>query len=141
MESPQTARSQRAMPKRLLFTAIALASVLAACNSAQPDFGGGPVPTSTASATPNPNITQATVTAVYQGIAQSNVTICESLGTSGGCYSRGGTPITTMTTNNLGQAIFTSLTPGTVYCWEAQINGTILNNCTSNWQQGVQIGS
>lgn len=136
------------MPKRLLSVFVAGAALLlAACNNTAPNFSL-PTPGPTIAPSTNPNVTQTTVTVVYQGVAQANVTVCESLGSNGGCYSRGAAPITTVLSNYQGQAVFTGLTPGTSYCWEAKINNTVLSNCTSDWQGknnagngNVQIGT
>lgn len=137
-------RSERAMPKRILF-ALALAALgLAACGGVNPNaFTAAPTPTPTAAVyVPNPNITAAPVTFTVAKTPIPNQPISESTPDANG---RPGTPIATATTDPTGKVTFSGLTPTQAYCWTTtySVSGTsnTYTDCTLQWQGGVALGN
>jgi hypothetical protein len=135
------------MPKKIWFIAGALMLGLAACSG-----GNGVVgPTPTPGPTPLNPATQTTITAKYAGTLLSNQPIIEYANAGTAANPFPGAVIATQNTGTsgttLGTTIFTSLTPGTVYCWQyvympgpppATVTATV---CTNSWAVGLTLGS
>jgi len=135
------------MPIRLRISLAVAALALAACGyKTTPDVLVSPSPS------PVPTGTTTTVTVRYQGNLLYNQPV--KLYTNGGTTTspQTGTLITTVNTDPSslptgGQAFFTGLTPGTIYCWTydyaipAPPGNAHAQVCTSSWQTGFTLGS
>jgi hypothetical protein len=131
------------MPKRILSIAFAgMALALAACNLGyNPNYlYGTPAPTATTStATPNPTITAAIVTVYASSAPLPNWPVNLYSSTAAGNANQ---LLRTQTTDSTGTTTFTGLTPGTVYCFNAQYTppGGLMQNtyiCNFLWFNGV----
>jgi hypothetical protein len=135
------------MSIRLRISLAVAALTLAACSG-----GTTPNVNPTAAPTAVPTGTSSTIVARYQGNLLYNQPIKEW--TNGGTTAAPapGTLITTVNTdpNTLptgGEAVFTGLTPGTIYCWTydyaipAPPGNVHATTCTDAWSYGFTIGS
>ena len=137
MNPSRGGRTHGAMPKRIsyIFVALACGAAISACNSQNYSSLYGPTPTPVPTATtyvPIPTITGATVEVTVAGSPVPNQTVAESTPDPGG---KPGAPIASVVTNTSGQAAFSGLTPGQIYCWSDQYSSNVLfSNCTKFWQ-------
>jgi hypothetical protein len=135
------------MSIRLRISLAVAALALAACNGGtQPDVNPTAAPTAI------PTGTAATVIARYQGNLLYNQPIV--LWTNGGTATAPapGTQIATVNTDPSslptgGEAIFSGLTPGTMYCWTYDYvlptppGNAYTTYCTDAWSYGFTLGS
>jgi hypothetical protein len=117
------------MPKVLaiLISLVALAVVL-------PDCGGSSstvTPSPSASYTPNPSVTAATVEVTDNGTPKPYVTVEISTPESSSS-PRPGMPFAKQETGSKGMTKFTHLNPNNVYCWVATFKNIVSSTC-NNW--------
>jgi hypothetical protein len=128
----------------LVFAVVSLA--LAACNNAyNPNYLYGtptPSPTATAPTTPNPAITDATVSVEYSSAPINNEPVTLSTYVNGGA----GPAIKTQNTNTNGATTFTGLTGAANYCFSATytppVSGALAQTqsyCGDLWQTGITL--
>jgi hypothetical protein len=150
------AEQDGAMSKKIWFVLALTAAVgMVSCKN----YGSTPnvVPTPT----PIPNVTNATILATFNATPLPNLVVMEFNSTTPKqpftpapnatptpFPQPTGPPIAHMTTNSLGNATFTHLTPGITYCWtyaympKPPPNSTInANICTNGWNTTVKLGT
>jgi hypothetical protein len=127
------------MPKRVMIVlaAVCLGIAVPACHY----NNGVSVTTSpSASFTPNPSITAATVSVTVLGTPAANIPVQESTPKSSSS-PRPGTPFVTKRTQKNGQVKFKDLKPSQTYCWVAILGPNQKSSQCAGWEiwQSQQI--
>lgn len=133
------------MPKSVifLFAAVCIALAIPACNNNNSSV----VTTPSASLTPNPSLTAATISVTRLSTPAAFVPV--QISTPANTASpRPGTPFATHQTGKKGMAKFTHLNPvknGGWYCWVATLGPNETSSTCANWEiwqyQPVPLGT
>jgi hypothetical protein len=119
------------MPKALaiLISLVALAVVLPDCGG---DTNTTTTPAPSASYTPNPSITMATVEVTVNSTPKPYITVDISTPESS-ASPRPGTPFASQETGKQGMTKFTHLNPNDWYCWVAHLPNSVISSTCANW--------
>jgi hypothetical protein len=131
------------MPKRvmILLAAISLGLAIPACNK---NTTPTTTPQPSASFTPNPMISNATVAVTLHGSPAPRIPVQASTPQSS-ASPRPGTPFITVRTGGSGNAKFKNLKPGQTYCWVALLGNSQVASTCAGWEiwqyQTITIGT
>jgi hypothetical protein len=117
---------------------LCIGLAVAACNNAT---SATPTPAPSASFTPNPKITNATIAVTVQLSPAPKIPVMESTPKpSAGCQSgnqldcRPGTAFTTQKTGKNGNTVFHDLKPSQTYCWVAVLGPNQTSSTCAGWE-------
>jgi hypothetical protein len=131
------------MPKRvmILLAALSLGLAIPACNK---NTTPSTTPSPLVSFTPNPQISNATVSVTILGSPAPRIPVQASTPRSSSS-PRPGTPFMTVRTGGSGNAKFKNLKPGKTYCWVAILSPSFTSSVCTGWQvwqfQPIPLGT
>jgi hypothetical protein len=131
------------MPKRVMIVlaAVCLGIAVPACHY---NSGVSVTTSPSASFTPNPSITAATISVTVLGTPAANIPVQESTPKSSSS-PRPGTPFVTKRTQKNGQVKFKDLKPSQTYCWVAVLGPNQTSSQCAGWEiwqsQPIPLGT